>query len=114
MDIKTGNNAKVQGGNLLYSENYKTGQMNMNSGLHRIEAGDEGKSVIGFKVPPPINFDTEEMRGSMQRILSDNIGEYVVIEFLIGTEMIVRKQGILYYVGTSYVTLYDNIQNNSM
>ena len=31
------------------------------------------------------NFNTEEMRGSMQQILSENVGEYVVIEFLIGT-----------------------------
>ena len=68
--------------------------------------------ALGFTAPPPINFDTEEMRGSIQYILSKNVGEYVVIEFLIGTSMIMRKQGILYYVGTSYVTLYDNRENN--
>lgn len=83
-------------------------QTNQNSGNQ--EAA--GSSVFGFNSPPPINFDTEEMRGSMQNILSKNVGEYVVIEFLIGTEMIMRKQGILYYVGTSYVTLYDNQENN--
>lgn len=65
-----------------------------------------------FTTPPPIDFDSEEMRGSMQKILSDNVGEFVVIEFLIGTEQIVRKQGILYFVGTSYVTLYDDEANN--
>ena len=41
----------------------------------------------------------------MQAILAQNIGEYVVIEFLIGTENIVRKQGMLYFVGRSFVTL---------
>lgn len=65
-----------------------------------------------FTTPPPIDFDTEEMRGSMQRILADNVGEFVVIEFLVGTERIMRKQGILYFVGTSYVTLYDDEANN--
>ncbi|MCI9273778.1 MAG: hypothetical protein HFE39_07460 [Clostridiales bacterium] len=65
-----------------------------------------------FTTPPPIDFDTEEMRGSMQKILSDNIGEFVVVEFLIGTDRIMRKQGILYFVGTSYVTLYDDDSNN--
>lgn len=65
-----------------------------------------------FTTPPPIDFDSEEMRGSMQKILSDNIGVYVVIEFLIGTERLMRKQGILYFVGTSYVTLYDDRNNN--
>lgn len=65
-----------------------------------------------FTTPPPIDFSSEEMRGSIQKILSENVGEYVVIEFLIGTEMIMRKQGVLYFVGTSYVTLYDDSSNN--
>ena len=65
-----------------------------------------------FNTPVQQNFDNEEMRGSMQRILSDNVGEYVVIEFLIGTERITRKQGVLYFVGTSFVTLYDDTHNN--
>ena len=64
-----------------------------------------------FQSSPQQDFDTEEMRGSMQNILSQNVGEYVVIEFLIGTEQIMRKQGILYLVGTSFVTLYDDTQN---
>lgn len=71
-----------------------------------------GSAPPDFTTPPPVDFDTEEMRGSIQLILSDNIGEYVVIEFLIGTDRIMRKQGILYFVGTSYVTLYDDMANN--
>ena len=59
-----------------------------------------------------MTFDNEEMQGSMQQILAKNIGEYVVVEFLIGTERMMRKQGILYFVGRSYVTLYDDDQNN--
>lgn len=65
-----------------------------------------------FNTPPQDSFDTEEMKGSMQRILADNIGEYVVVEFLIGTDRITRKQGLLYFVGTSFVTLYDDTNNN--
>lgn len=71
-----------------------------------------GSMPPDFTTPPPIDFNTEEMRGSIQKILSDNIGEYVVVEFLIGTDRIMRKQGILYFVGTSYVTLYDDAANN--
>ena len=56
-------------------------------------AGMDGATQ--FKVPPQEKFDSEEMRGSMQQILSQQIGEYVVIEFLIGTERIMRKQGYL-------------------
>lgn len=72
----------------------------------------EGKTEPGFTTPPQQDFNTEEMRGSMQNLLSDNLGEYVVIEFLIGTGLIVRKQGLLYSVGTSVVTLYDDEVNN--
>ena len=65
-----------------------------------------------FTTPPRQDFETPEMTGSMQNILNQNVGEYVVIEFLIGTERIMRKQGLLYFVGTSFVTLYDDNLNN--
>lgn len=75
--------------------------------------GDMGvsKSPV-FNTPVQQEFNNEEMRGSMQQILSENIGEYIVAEFLIGTERLMRKQGILYFVGTSFVTLYDDMHNN--
>ena len=57
--------------------------------------------VMGFVPPPPIQY-----------ILSKNIGEYVVVEFLIGPQEITRKQGVLFYVGTSFITLYDDDRNN--
>lgn len=65
-----------------------------------------------FNTPVQDSFNTEEMQGSMQQILARNIGEYIVAEFLIGTERIMRKQGILYFVGRSFVTLYDDMHNN--
>ena len=73
---------------------------------------DGTKTTFGFTVPPQEPFDSEEMRGSMQQALAENIGEYVVVEFLIGTAMIMRKQGILYHVGRSYVTLFDDAVRN--
>ena len=62
--------------------------------------------------PPEENFNTEAMRGSMQQILADNLGQFVVIEFLIGTAEMTRKEGILYSVGRSYVVLYEEINMN--
>lgn len=73
---------------------------------------DGGCSMDNFNTPPQPTFDSEEMRGSMQAILAQNIGEYVVIEFLIGTQHMLRKQGMLYFVGRSFVTLYDEHVNN--
>ncbi len=91
-------------------QNCQSGRMTPNRSAGRQGMGNANPP--DFVTPPPIDFDTVEMRGSMQKILSDNVGEFVVIEFLIGTEQIMRKQGILYFVGTSYVTLYDEEANN--
>ncbi len=65
-----------------------------------------------FRTPTQQTFDSEEMMGSIQQILAENIGAYVVVEFLIGTDRITRKQGYLYHVGTSYITLYDDDNEN--
>lgn len=65
-----------------------------------------------IEFPPQQTFDSPEMIGSMQRILSTAIGTYAVIEFLIGTTQMTRKQGVLYQVGVSYVTLYDDMARN--
>ncbi len=60
-------------------------------------------------VPPEEGgqFDNEAYQGSMQQILGDNLGQFVVVEFLIGTNNMTTKEGILYAVGRSYVTLFD-------
>lgn len=71
----------------------------------------QATSQKSFTTPKQQTFDSPDMEGSIQRIMAGNIGEYVVIEFLIGTEQMVRKQGVLYSVGTSYITLYDDINN---
>lgn len=73
---------------------------------------DGAARMDNFNHPPQPSFDSEEMRGSMQAILSQNIGAYVVVEFLIGTQEIIRKQGMLYFVGRNFVTLYDEAVNN--
>lgn len=91
----------------------------MTPGMRRLQnrrdyqqTDDGGSRTDNFYHPPQESFDSEEMRGSMQAILSQNIGAYVVVEFLIGTQEIIRKQGMLYFVGRSFVTLYDEAVNN--
>ena len=66
----------------------------------------------GLVTPPDENFNTDAMRGSMQQILSDNLGNFEVCEFLVGTQAMSRKEGILYAVGRSYVTLYEEASQN--
>ncbi len=60
-----------------------------------------------FQVPAdPQSFDTVGLQGSMQEVLSDNIGAFVNVEFLIGTSNIVSREGRLDYVGTGYIVLF--------
>lgn len=61
----------------------------------------------GINTPPEQDFNTPAMQGSMQQVLSENLGEFVVVEFLIGTQTMERKEGILYAVGSSFLTLFD-------
>lgn len=61
----------------------------------------------GLNTPPQQEFDTPAMQGSLQQALSENLGQYVVVEFLIGTQTMEQKSGILYAVGTSVLTLFE-------
>lgn len=67
----------------------------------------------GFEVRPN-DIPTDQLntvyRGSMQEVLSQNTGLFVMIEFLVGTQTLVRKQGILYSVGISFLVLYDTAE----
>ena len=42
----------------------------------------------------------------MNAMLSQNIGNYVVVTFLVGTQGLVNWEGILYEVGNNYLTIY--------
>ena len=62
----------------------------------------------GINLPPesPMTFETPGMQGSMQQLLSENLGKFVLADFLVGVSTIVRRVGILYSVGRSFVVLY--------
>ena len=68
----------------------------------------ESTTTNGFNVPPDQDFDTISFQGSMQQILQENIGNYVLVDFLIGTSSLVRKQGLLYNVAAQFLVLYDD------
>ena len=56
-------------------------------------------------VPEPEH--SELLQLSLQEALARNIGEFVVVELLIGTNIIEKKQGVLYNVGISYIVLFE-------
>ncbi len=59
-----------------------------------------------INTPPQENFNTPGLQGSMQQILSENLGKFVIADFLIGISTIVRRVGVIYSVGTGFVVLY--------
>lgn len=62
-----------------------------------------------FTVPSGMGFDAYQ--GSIQQILKDNVGQYVDVEFLIGTNGLTIRSGVLYAVGVSYIVLFDRKNN---
>ena len=64
----------------------------------------------GFSVPPDQDFNTVSFQGSMQQVLQENIGNYVIVEFLIGTSSLITRQGILYNVASQFLVLFDEFE----
>lgn len=67
------------------------------------------ETADGFRIPSTQDFDTETFAGSMQQVLQDNIGQYVIVDFFMGTGTLETRQGILYDVATQFIVLYDEI-----
>ncbi len=55
---------------------------------------------------PDSDLTNEIYRGSFQEVLSMNTGSYVIVEFLVGTNNLTTKSGILYSVGSKTLVLY--------
>ncbi|MBO5231348.1 MAG: hypothetical protein J6B88_01875 [Clostridia bacterium] len=74
--------------------------------------GSPSGSGNGFSVPSGIGYDAYQ--GSIQQIMRDNIGEYMDVEFLIGTSGLTTRSGQLTNVGVSYIVLYDRSKDRYM
>ena len=55
----------------------------------------------------PYGMEFDAYQGSIQQILKENVGQYVDVEFLIGSGNLTTRSGLLYAVGVSYIVLYD-------
>ena len=53
----------------------------------------ETQVTNGFNVPPDQDFNTVSFQGSMQQVLQENVGKYVIVEFLIGTGSLTSPLG---------------------
>lgn len=69
----------------------------------------ETTSNGSFTTTPTQDFDTDAFQGSMQQVLQENIGSYVLVEFLIGSNSLELRQGILYSVASQFLVLFDDL-----
>ncbi len=98
--------------NSFMNQNNKQNELSGN----RLNSSNPGSSPSGsgngFTVPSGIGYDAYQ--GSIQQIMRDNIGEYMDVEFLIGTNGLTTRSGQLTNVGVSYIVLYDRAKDRYM
>ncbi len=95
--------------------NNQSKNMNMSSSSNRLGSNNPGSSPSGnnnFTVPSGIGYDAYQ--GSIQQIMRDNIGQYMEVEFLIGTNGLTTRSGQLTNVGVSYIVLFDSAKERYM
>ncbi len=69
------------------------------------------QAPMSFNVPSDQDFNTLTFQGSMQQVLQENVGKFAIVEFLIGTTGLTTREGTLYYVGTQFLVLYDQFED---
>lgn len=67
-----------------------------------------------YPEPPPGELENGVDPETIQEIISLSVGSYVIVEFLVGTQNIVRKEGVLTAVGVSWLVLYDETVGTSV
>lgn len=81
--------------------------------MHVHQAMENGGSAINTPAGGESGImDSPGLEGSFQQVLADNLGRYVQIDFLVGVQTLVRRSGIIYAVGRSFVVLYDETNQN--
>lgn len=59
----------------------------------------------------PVIPEEDAVKGTLQYFLTRNLGRDVVVTFLIGTQNTTQRSGIIYFVGSTYLVLYDTKNN---
>ncbi|MEG1594707.1 MAG: hypothetical protein RR350_09855, partial [Oscillibacter sp.] len=53
----------------------------------------------------------EAYRGSLKGLLNQNMGNFIVATFLVGTQGTTTWEGVLFDVGNDYLTIFQEIRN---
>ena len=71
------------------------------------------QSMTEYPEPLPDGLQNGVDPETIQEVIALSVGNYVVVEFLVGTQNIVRKEGVLTAVGVSWLLLYDEVNGTS-
>ncbi|MDL2225752.1 hypothetical protein LJC20_06100 [Eubacteriales bacterium OttesenSCG-928-M02] len=78
------------------------------------ELVQEQTQAIKEALGETVEMGTEPAQAGQEKgmwwVIQDNIGTYVVVEYLLG-QALVRKEGLLQTVGEDYMILFDEVRN---
>lgn len=80
----------------------RTEQMEEIAALPQLDMKNHQSAEV---IETPISLE-EARLGSLKAMMSQNVGNYIVATFLVGTQNMVSWEGILYDVGNDYLTIY--------
>ena len=99
----------------------QSGQMNWNPGMPipgmggtaygggpstAFEQGQRMKNPVDMETTHNPSNNSEAYQASLRSLLARNVGFFVVVTFLAGTQRMVTWQGILHTVGSDYIVIY--------
>ena len=77
------------------------------SGVSYAEAQSQRmKNPVGMEATHMPASNAEAYQASLRSLLDRNVGYFVVVSFLVGTQQTITWQGILHTVGSDYIVLY--------
>lgn len=74
----------------------------------------ENESSVNLSNEEYLDTNGNVDQSSMQEIISLSVGSYAMVEFLIGTQNIVRKEGVITAVGVSWLQIYDEASGTTV
>lgn len=85
---------------------------NIDEKLGEIPPADAGYTQGNIEMLENPMSVAEANQVSWKTLLAQNLGRYVVVSFLMGTQQTVVAEGVLYEIGSDYIVLYQPVRDS--
>lgn len=85
---------------------------NIEAELGEIPQGNTGYTQENIEMLENPMSVAEAYQTSWKSLLAQNLGRYVVVSFLMGTQQTIVAEGILYEIGNDYLVLYQPVRDS--